>query len=364
MSSKVVYLKRLKFRMGNKAFSGLCKEAETTITQLEEHRDKLNKIIDSINAEVSSASESSLEELLTLKSRLSTLQLIITPIIENKKEVSDDDHQKGTLTTTIAFRLFPETKIFTDLKNERKAKSRARQRHNKLSKFVPIDSTSSILHSSFNQADLKIFNPLNAGRQCTAMNLVAITRSEVLDPELWNTQIIDENMLSGDHLYSTISARLPHLTDSNGYLSVADFAVLNGQLNLFGLEFEIRIALDPSIYGNMNDEMNIAGFGFSIRQGLLELFAHHSAGMLIVNSYAYGVFRKAGVFYFFDPHSTGAEGEPFEANGSAAIIKATTIEALSAIVKRVGAQKNVAYTLDFIDINEISSEEAAKRCKI
>ncbi|KAG8268496.1 hypothetical protein J6590_025814 [Homalodisca vitripennis] len=124
----------------------------------------------------------------------------------------------------------------------------------------------------------------------------------------------------------------------------------------------IQITFDeePSIYGNLNDKLNEANFGSTLRQGLEDLFMVHNAGILITGGQSFGVMH----------YSCGQKGSRAnDNNGKACVIECDNFDEFVRICKRTTGSKNVQYTLDYIDVevldihddSEAETQQSAER---
>ncbi|KAG8319249.1 hypothetical protein J6590_095913 [Homalodisca vitripennis] len=179
------------------------------------------------------------------------------------------------------------------------------------SAYMSISDCSRIICASWHQGNDLIFTSGFAGVQCCAMALANILRACVLSPQNWSTNNL--NMITGDQIYSNIRFKAERNLAANPigndqYLLVRNFTVIQDDLVVFSKKFQITCDEEPSIYGNLNDKLNEANFGSTLRQGLEDLFMVHNAGILITGGQSFGVMHYDNKYYFCNSHSCGQNG--------------------------------------------------------
>ncbi|GIY94547.1 uncharacterized protein CEXT_770581 [Caerostris extrusa] len=76
----------------------------------------------------------------------------------------------------------------------------------------------------------------------------------------------------------------------------------------FCKRFRITFDEEPSIHGSLNDKLNEANLGSTLRQGLEDLFMLHNAGILITGGQSFGVMHYDNKYYFSISYSCGRKG--------------------------------------------------------
>ncbi|GIY52630.1 uncharacterized protein CDAR_584331 [Caerostris darwini] len=197
---------------------------------------------------------------------------------------------------------------------------------------MEISDSSRIIRASWHQGNDLIFTSGFSGVQCCAMTLANILRASILSPQYWSTNILNLNMLTGDQIYSNIRFQMArnlaaYSIENDQYLLVRNFKVIKDDLATFGKRFRITFDEEPSIYGSLNDKLNEANLGSTLRQGLEDLFMGSSAN---------------------DNH------------GKACVIECDTFDEFVRICKRTTGSKNVQFTLDYVDVEVFEMHDDSK----
>ncbi len=201
----------------------------------------------------------------------------------------------------------------------------------------------------------RIFSSPNAGVQCCAMAIANILRAAILPPALWTTNTLNENLIMGDTLYSTVllksrNSNNAHPIPESGYLELKNFDVVKEQICLHNTTFSIKYEDSSPIYGSLQDNMNVVDeIGSTLLQGIELLFTEKKAGVLTTSSKSYALCMNEQKFYFTDSHSCGPKGKS-SANGTACIIQCDNIQELHRIARRATGSKNVQFTIDPIHV--------------
>ena len=224
--------------------------------------------------------------------------------------------------------------------------------------FVEINDNFKVLgrviSGAWNQADSKVFYSKYAGKQCCAMALAFIVKSAVLPPAQWTSDTINQNMIEENALYKTVKLLSEHakiVIPSPGYINLKNFDVVKNDLRMFDARFLLNYENDPVLYGNLKDDLNQEGYGFTLFEALYLLFEGHSAGILITQSQSFAVISRCNKFYFCNSHSCSINGEPdTNSNGRACVIECDTIGSLCDICRRTTGYENEPFTLDYLDV--------------
>ncbi|GIY57521.1 ATP-dependent DNA helicase [Caerostris darwini] len=234
------------------------------------------------------------------------------------------------------------------------------------SAYVEISDSSRIIRASWNQGNDLILTSGFAGVQCCAMTLANILRASILSPQYWSSNILNLNMLTGDQIYSNIRFHMArnlaaYSIEYDQYLLVRNFKVIKDDLVTFGKTFRITFDEEPSIYGSLNDKLNEANLGSTLRQGLEDLFMVHNAGILITDGQSFGVMHYDNKYYFSNSHSCGRKGSRANDNhGKACVIECDTFDEFVRIRKRTTGSKNVQFTLDYVDVEVFEIHDDSK----
>ncbi|GFR06815.1 ATP-dependent DNA helicase [Trichonephila clavata] len=207
------------------------------------------------------------------------------------------------------------------------------------SAYMRINDCSRIVRASWHQANDSIFISGFSGVQCCAMVLANILRAYILSPQHWSTNDLNLNMISSDQIYRDVRFQternfVAYPIDKNGYLLVRNFKVIKNDLVAFNKRFQINFDEEPRIYGNLNDQVNQANFGRTLRQGIDKLFEDHNAGILISEGRSFGVMRYDNKYYFSDSHSCDPKGANAKDSGKACIIECDNVDEFVRICKR------------------------------
>ncbi|ABF70519.1 hypothetical protein [Trichoplusia ni ascovirus 2c] len=245
-------------------------------------------------------------------------------------------------------------------------KSRYKQSgfHNSSKDYKVTNDGNRILCASWNQANSTVFQSGFSGSQCGAMVVANIVRAMLIKPGRWTREILDENMIEGDALYTKIrrlcnedSSSLS--IDVSGYLEIRHMQVIRNGFDIFGKTVSINYDEDTNLYGSLHDEFNTGEIGMTLKQAIETLFSDHSAGSLIASPKTYGVMKYDDKYYFTDSHSccTNNGDVVSPSIGTACVIECDTIDNLVRVCKRATGSVNQQFTLNYIDVNYDNSEE-------
>ena len=194
-------------------------------------------------------------------------------------------------------------------------------------------NASDLVFGSFYQNDVR-FSKQSRGYQCTCDALCMVSYS--LCHDVFNSLILDEVLSEGDILYQTIVNRLK---------SEDKFINLLLSLEEIPDNFEVKMGkfiLEkmPITSGPLIDTLNL---GLPTLHDTLQLaFMSVSSGLLTFGSICSAVFRKNGMYVFFDSHSHGENGLS-SSDGSSSLISFSSIDDL------------VRYTYAFYDSLELDT---------
>lgn len=230
-----------------------------------------------------------------------------------------------------------------------------KEKNQNLGNYFENNEHSRIIRGKWSQANPMIFNTEFAGRQCCAMALASVIKSQIMPPFQWNIDTICQNMFEGDELYKIVRSRSGGDIPESGFLCLKNFDVVKSDLKLFDCRFSVHYDNDPMFFGNLMDAHNDGVVGVTLLTALKQLFDKHSKGILIAGNKCFALMHSYNKYYFCDSHDCGPEGEPEEEGcfGQACVIQCDTVETLNYICKRATGEENEPFTLDHVDVTVI-----------
>ena len=211
-----------------------------------------------------------------------------------------------------------------------------------------------LVFGSFHQNDDR-FSLHSRGFQCTCNALCMLSYSLCHDVD--NSQILDKVLCEGDALYQTVISGLK--SDGN-----FDHRLLS--LDEIPYDFEVEIGkftLEklPIVCGPLIDTQNI---GLPTLHDTLQLaFMSVSSGLITIGAICSAVFKKDGMYMFFDSHSHGDNGLSSN-DGSSCLITFSSIDDLVTYMYAFYDSLNLDTNLqfDFLPI-KIKKTEEPQSCK-
>ena len=198
-------------------------------------------------------------------------------------------------------------------------------------------NASDLVFGSFHQNDVR-FSEQSRGYQCTCNALCMLSYSLCHDVD--NSLILDEVLCEGDALYQTVIRRLK----SSGKF-------IHQLLSLEEIPdyFEVKIGKFtcekmPILSGPLIDTQNL-GLP-TLHDTLQSAFLSVSAGLLTIGAICSAVFRKNGMYVFFDSHSHGQNGL-LSSDGSSCLITFSSINDLVTYMYAFYDSLNLDTTLQF-----------------
>ena len=215
---------------------------------------------------------------------------------------------------------------------------------------------SSILRANFHQNN-PIFGD-SAGMQCTGICAYAIVFSVSIHVSLWNTEIIDHVMLTGNDYYNEIQQRLrKQLIEFNNHLEINEVI---GQISINNQDYSLNYwsnsldyIFDSTVQGlinlhDLNKQLNL------IKNSDCKHF------VLTTNQYSFAIIKENDVFYFFNSHSVTPKGRKTKTfNGTACVIKfnqPNSSNNLAAYINNM-FQLNSDFIITYLRITLINSNE-------
>ncbi|KAK2710518.1 hypothetical protein QYM36_011897 [Artemia franciscana] len=227
------------------------------------------------------------------------------------------------------------------------------------SAYIPITSTSRIIYASSNQANSDTFTFGYAGVQCFTMALANIIRAALFHPTNWNSNVLDENMVSGEKIYADIREQTAMNNEmafpiaKNGHLELRNLDIIKNHV----LVFDHAISLDYSdnwlCQGNLIDCINDGVSYKSLLDALTNLFSEHNSGIIVALSMSLGLMHYDDKYYFTDSHSCGVLGAPWPNFNidKACVIECDTIEELHRICRLRLPSENEQFSIHYINVN-------------
>ena len=206
-----------------------------------------------------------------------------------------------------------------------------------------------LVFGSFHQNDIR-FSDQSRGYQCTCNALCMLSYSLCLDVD--NSSILDKVLCEGDALYHTVISKLN--TDGNfchRLLSLEeipdDFKVEIGKFTLE--KFQIRS-------GPLVDSLDL-GLP-TLHEVLQSAFLSVSFGLLTIGAICSAVFRKNGLYLYFDSHSHGENGLSSNDDASSLITFSNLNDLVTYVYAFYESMKlDNNQQFDFLPLNVIKSED-------
>lgn len=202
------------------------------------------------------------------------------------------------------------------------------------SAYTHITRDLSLLHGSLH-LNSPSFAVANQGSQSTAMAAVAIVVSDVYDPLIWNTAIIDDILYYGDKL---------HLDSSRKFKVTAR--------NLSPLEvLKIFVIADIRAHINIHKYTAAGLLLFSdLMQSLTLFFSKHNTGILHSNNISFALIKYSKSFYLFDPFPCNELGNRFF-TGNACVVKISDLNTLTkTIIAKCNYREPNVYTINAVTV--------------
>ena len=217
-------------------------------------------------------------------------------------------------------------------------------------------NASSLVFGSFHQNDVR-FSEQSRGYQCTCNALCMLSYSACLDIE--KSAILDKVLSEGDVLYRSVINKLRE-----------DGKFIHHLLTLEEIPNDFKVEIGkftseklPIVSGVLLDTQNL-GLP-TLHEVLQSVFLHTSSGLLTIGAICSAVFRKNGMYVFFDSHSHGENGLSSN-DGTSCLINFTSINDLVtymyAFYDSLNLDTNTNLQFDFLPI-KIKKTEETQSCK-
>ncbi|XP_072558482.1 uncharacterized protein [Paramormyrops kingsleyae] len=173
---------------------------------------------------------------------------------------------------------------------------------------------------------------VNSNKQCVANSLIAIVTCKVKNVLTWSVTDIDQVLLKGDDLYTTIrDAR--RIGDASGYLLVRD---LPTEYTLNGDKYEINYHDDMFVglfgvseYGDMGDIF------MSADAAVRRVFSQYDACLFTLKVNTCAIIKQGSWYVVIDSHSRRGDGAS-DASGRSILVCHSTIDSLLDHVDTLG----------------------------
>ena len=217
-------------------------------------------------------------------------------------------------------------------------------------------NASYLVFGSFHQNDVR-FSEQSRGYQCTCNALCMLSYSSCLDIE--KSSILDKVLCEGDVLYRSVINKLRE-----------DGKFIHHLLTLEEIPDDFKVEIGkftseklPIVSGVLLDTQNL-GLP-TLHEVLQSVFLYTSSGLLTIGAICSAVFRKNGMYVFFDSHSHGENGLSSN-DGTSCYITFTSINDLVtymyAFYDSLNLDTNTNLQFDFLPI-KIKKTEETQSCK-
>ena len=212
-----------------------------------------------------------------------------------------------------------------------------------------------ILFGSFHQNDRR-FSEHSRGIQCTGNALCMLSYLTCF--EIDNSSTLDKVLYDGDALYQTIINNLK----ANGKF-IHSLLRLNEIPDVFEVRIRKRIAeKQPIVSGILVDthaEHGLPKFHYVLNSGLTSV----SSGLLTIGALYSAVFKKNGLYLFFDAHSHGQNGLS-SVDGASIIISFSSLDDLVTYLYAFYDSMKIDMSLQFdflpINVRQLTKIKAVK----
>ena len=217
-------------------------------------------------------------------------------------------------------------------------------------------NASNLVFGSFHQNDVR-FCEQSRGYQCTCNALCMLSYSSCFDIE--KSSILDKVLCEGDVLYQSVINKLRE-----------DGKFIHHLLPLEEIPDDFKVEIGkftseklPIVSGVLLDTQNL-GLP-TLHEVLQSVFLYTSSGLLTIGAICSAVFRKNGMYVFFDSHSHGENGLSSN-DGTSCLITFTSINDLVtymyAFYDSLNLDTNTNLQFDFLPI-KIKKTEETQSCK-
>lgn len=135
------------------------------------------------------------------------------------------------------------------------------------------------------------------------MALANVVRASIHPPNQWNQSILDQNLITGDEIYSQIHSLTTEQKNAlsipeSGYLMDRNFDVINQNFSMYSKNFSIKYNENQALFECLMDSVNRKdGIGNTLNDSMQNLFDDHAAGILIEEGKSLGVIYHEEKYY-------------------------------------------------------------------
>ncbi|XP_072572246.1 uncharacterized protein [Paramormyrops kingsleyae] len=178
------------------------------------------------------------------------------------------------------------------------------------------------VRGSFHQGDRRF--GINSNKQCVANSLIAIVTCKIKNVLTWSVTDIDQVLLNGDDLYSTIRDA-GKIRDASGYLFVRDLPTeysLNGDTFQINYHNDMFVGLfGVSEYGDMCDVL------MSADEAVRRVFSRFDACLFTLKVNTCALIKQGSWYVVIDSHSRREDGAS-EASGRSILAYHSSLDSL------------------------------------
>ena len=226
--------------------------------------------------------------------------------------------------------------------------------------FEVVDSTATVC-ADYNQGNEVLFGE-NAGKQCVAMSLTAIIYHHIEDINLWSSSTLNNILVTGNNLYSTIRS----IVRTNDYLRLTDVPAF---VSIFDNVYTLQYS--ESLTGSLFLTSNNGPF-MTLQNAITELFfqQNYNCCLLTIGINAVAVFRiSQHSFKIFDSHSRDLHGMP-HSFGTCTLLSIEGLENLTSYLQLSCLQtctvpfeiKGVLISDTQPDVEHVHAENCQQKC--
>ncbi|XP_074539324.1 uncharacterized protein LOC141800588 [Halichoeres trimaculatus] len=159
------------------------------------------------------------------------------------------------------------------------------------------------VQGAFHQGDARF---KNAGKQCMAISLLSLAKHTIQSVFSWQSHTLDEVLVSGDKLYSSLREKNLISDTRNHYLLATE---LPRQHVVYGKTFDFFYG--DIVSGNVivNDNQLVAArVQHTLKDGLAEMFCNYNTCLLTVCANTCAIIHQHGQYALVDSHARSSDG--------------------------------------------------------
>ncbi|KAL3271900.1 hypothetical protein HHI36_022370 [Cryptolaemus montrouzieri] len=181
---------------------------------------------------------------------------------------------------------------------------------------------------------------------------MALAFAHIREPKEWSKKTVDQVLLSGDEYYRNIIKRLEENNKLVSKMLMVDELDRNFSFSNKEVTFDINDCCVNGVLGYPDH-----GDVLNIKTGLLKFFNEFDFGVLTCRHISVAVWRKDGVFYYFDSHNRDNKGLT-TAYGTACLLRLLNIDDLAkSIESNLYPDKNSFFNIGAFDVKLLEAEE-------